>query len=846
MKKRRLVIASIVYNFIIMVFAVVYVNCTDIEIDMEGHMNAEKFYGQINQTISVMIEDNWKIMELCKESIDKDNSGVNVDELQEKLSNMNFQVGLGSSNILFINEDGNYVSLGGERGYINSEINKNLQLKKKAIVIGKIVENKNTIMFGMPVEPSQFKDFEYCTMAVVYNADYIENVLRSYDCDNTGWFIVERNGNVLYAHNYENYRIDNIITYCADMGQLDYEQITLLKDRLADYGSGTISYMKGSEKYYITYVHNPEHNWSIVGIGPRAAYIGNVDYIKILVVTIISGIFAITTIFIINMIMDRRKGTFGSKQYRENKYSIFDILAKSCDDIFIILSWDCRRVEYVSSNIWKIIGNDYESSGKNDVNLFDIKVCGKKLLDVDKIREIKEGEETKSEEKYYNVSDQQNHWYLKIIYHTEDNFKNRYVIIWSDITDEYDKNRHLQQALDIAKNANVVQRRFLAVLSHDTKTPVNAISGMAALIAKDVYNHEKVMEYAEKISQSCLHLQNLVNNFLDINKIESGKSTLNVAKFSIAKMLQDISQVVRVQVRNKKQMFIIETDNLCHNIFIGDKMRISQIIINILSNAIKYTGSKGTIKLYVCEEVMKNAAKNGSKLVFTITDNGSGMSKEYQNILFEPFSRENSSYTAGVQGTGLGMAITKSLVELMGGTIKVSSELGKGSKFTVILYLEADEVYNSLESNADLSCVTGDADNCCAVEGKRALVAEDYSINAKILAEILRMEGISADIASNGREAVKLFEASPAGYYNIILMDIQMPFMNGYDAARYIRSLSHPDAKTIPIVAMTANAFEKETMLAKEVGMDEYVTKPINIKTFRSKLHRLLEGSGET
>jgi len=758
MKRRKCVIASVVYNFIIIVFAIMYVNCTDMEFDIEANRNADKLYGQINQIIACIIDDNRRIIDTYKAGTDRSSDDLKADELQENLRGIK----------------------------------------------------------------------------------YIESALQPYDNEDISWFIVRTNGDVIYAHNYENYKIDNIITYCENAELLDYEQLTLLKEGLAGYGNETFSYKNDSKLYYLTYVHNPGYVWGIVGIGSQTAYVGNTDYIKIFVITIVSVIFAITVIFIINMTAGEQNSISNSKKYDEKKYYAFDILAKSCGDIFIILSRDCKRVEYVSSNIWKMLGHDYGTSAHDNTDLLEAKIDGINLLDIDKIRKIKAGEEEKSEEKYFNISDRQNHWYLKNIYHAEENFENRYLIILSDITDERDKNRRICQALDIAKNANMAKSKFLSALSHDTKTPVNAISGMAVLLARDAGNKEMVTEYAERISQSCHHLQNLVNNYLDINKIEAGKSTLNVAKFSIAKMLQDISQVVRVQIRNKKQMFIIETDNLCHNIFIGDKMRISQIIINILSNAVKYTGINGTIRLYVREEIIKNEAKSGSKLVFTIADNGCGMSKEYQNILFEPFSRENSIYTKGVQGTGLGMAITKSLVELMGGTIKVSSELGKGSSFTVSIYLGTEDLRGILKRDKDNGGAVLNDDNCCDTHSKRALIAEDYEINAKILTEILRMENVSSDIAANGREAVKLFEMSPAGYYDIILMDIQMPLMDGCDAARHIRGLERTDAKTVPIVAMTANAFEKEITQAKNAGMDEYIAKPINIKSFRCKLRKLL------
>lgn len=838
MKRRRFVIASVIYSFIIVVFAMTYIVCKNMAPDEEDYNNAKDMYIKISENLSDMVEDKWRILEIIKENIDENNNRLNMSGLREQLKDTGFENGLGNFNIIFIDIYENYISLDGKRGCLNNDINIKKRLADRFIASGKIIANEDMVMFGMSVPPSKYNGFEYCTIASVYSKEYIENVMNIYDNSNTSWFIAGINGNILYKHNGEDYNINNIINYYEDTAQLDYEQLTVLKDKLADCGSGTISYSEGRERYFLTYIHNMGDDWSLIGLGPSKAYAGAEDYIKVVIVAVIFAVF-IAVIICVNVMMinEEPNNVFILDEKSENKRFITDALEKGYENIFIILSEDCSIVEYVSRNIQEVLGIDYELVSKNDVKLLKVE-DGRSLLDIEEIKLLKPGEEQKVEEEYINLIDGQRHWYLKTIYHANNELENKYMIVISDKTNEHEKDRHIQQALDIARNANMAKDKFLSSLSHDTRTPVNAISGMAALIAKEAGDKQKVIEYAEKISESCQHLQNLVNEILDISKIESGKSTLNTARFSMAKLLQDISQVVRVQARNKNQMFIIETDNLCHNIFVGDKMRISQVIINLLSNAIKYTSIKGIIKLCIREETLKSMTKCASKLVFTIMDNGSGMSREYQSVLFEPFSRENSINVVGVQGTGLGMSITKSLVELMGGTIDVSSQIGRGSKFTVTIYLEAEEVH-TVSKRASQTCC--EACNSFGVAGKKALVAEDYSINAKLLTEILKMEGISSDIATDGREAVKMFEASSKGFYDVILMDIHMPLLDGYDATRLIRSMERSDAKSIPIVAMTASAFEKEIIMAKEAGMDEYITKPINIKAFRNKLCKLLE-----
>lgn len=838
MKRTRLVIASIIYNFIIVVFALMYIACKNAMTDKEIYNISQNKYIEISENLSALVEDKWKILDIIKNNIDSNNNNLNMKTLREELKSTSFEDGLGYFNVIFINEYGEYISLDGKKGHLNNGIIIKKRMGNRFITDGNIIANSDMVMFGRYLPSSVLSDFEYHTIAVVYSLEYMENLLNTYDNGNISWFITETNGNILYKHNGENYNTDNIITYYEDTAQLDYEQLTTLKDKLIDCENGTISYNNGTETCYLTYIHNEGDDWCLIGIAPRSVYAETGDYAIVLIVAGIFIVFYIIIICVYNM-MTKEKGhnTLILDKSGKNRNLIFDILERGYEDMFIIISEDCRRTEYVSRNMQEVFGIDCEEVIKNDVALL-VTNDGKSLLDIDMIESVRQGEEQKIEDEYYNIVDRQNHWYLKTMYHMREELGGKYVIVFSDRTNEHEKDIHIQQVLDIARNANMSKDKFMSSLSHDMRTPVNAISGMAVLIAKEAEDKQKVIEYAEKISEACQHLQGLINEILDISKIESGKSGLNTVKFSMAKLLQEISHVIRVQARNKEQMFIIETKNLCHNIFVGDKMRISQIIINLLSNAVKYTHIGGTIKLCIQEELIKSVTKRASKLIFTVSDNGSGMSREYQSVLFEPFSRENSISVAGVQGTGLGMSITKSLVELMGGTIDVSSRIGEGSEFTVIIYLETDEVY---KRKKDAAAADGERLPSFGTEGKKALVAEDYNINAKIMTEILKMDGIIADIAADGREALKMFELSPEGFYDIIFMDIQMPFLDGYEATRHIRSLERSDAKSVPIVAMSAGAFEKEFAMAKNAGMDEYITKPINIKDFRKKVCKLLE-----
>ena len=527
-------------------------------------------------------------------------------------------------------------------------------------------------------------------------------------------------------------------------------------------------------------------------------------------------------------------------------------------------------------------------------------------------------------------------------------------------------NRQLQQALDAARSANEAKSNFLSNMSHDIRTPMNAIVGFSLLLEKDADDGEKVREYTRKITASSHHLLSLINDVLDMSKIESGKTSLNVDRFSLPALLEELSIILMPQAKAKEQSFTIHVQGAPPEQIVGDKLRLNQILINLLSNAIKYTPQGGTIEFFVSE--LPQPAPQYVKLRFTVRDNGIGMSEDFQKHVFDPFSREISSVTNKIQGTGLGMAITKNLVDLMGGIIQVQSQPGQGSTFTVELSFvqpEQEPTDAWFRQKITRMLVADDEEQICldvqemmrdtgvavsyvtegaaaveaavqahrrgedfhvilldwkmpgmngvdtareirrqigqdvpilvltsydwaeiekearqaginafmpkpffvstfwqtiqplfgdqtapdgsapapaegALDGLLLLVAEDNELNAEILTELLDMEGARCELATNGRQAVEMFEQAEPGHYDLILMDVQMPVMNGYEATRAIRAGSHPEAKTIPIVAMTANTFAEDVRDAMEAGMDGHLAKPVDMDAVRELVARLL------
>ncbi len=531
-------------------------------------------------------------------------------------------------------------------------------------------------------------------------------------------------------------------------------------------------------------------------------------------------------------------------------------------------------------------------------------------------------------------------------------------------------NQQLAEALQAAQAANSSKTMFLSNMSHDIRTPMNAILGFATLLQKDADNPVKVREYTKKVAASGRHLLSLINDVLDVSKIESGKAALTIGEFTLNNMVLSVDTIIRSAAKERGQSFDVSVTGVRHERLIGDETRLNQILINLLSNSVKYTPEGGSIWLRIIGLPQRSAQYEHIRI--EVEDNGFGMTPEYLNVIFDAFTRAENSTTNKVQGTGLGMAITKNIVELMGGTIEVASEVGKGSIFTVELELriagqeenehfweengidrilvaddDADACKNICDLMADTTVAVDvaysgrqavdavlDADakgivyqmvlldwkmpemdgvetarrlraaeknhvpivllTACDWEGIEEqafeagidtflakpffvstlkekvlelrqgqsgtaqadlpqadlggchfLVAEDNEINAEILQELLLMEGATCEVAVNGSQAVKRFAESKPGEFDAVLMDVQMPVLNGYEATKQIRSLARADAQTIPIIAMTANAFAEDVKDAIHAGMNAHVSKPVDMEALKETIHRFVRKQEE-
>ena len=395
-----------------------------------------------------------------------------------------------------------------------------------------------------------------------------------------------------------------------------------------------------------------------------------------------------------------------------------------------------------------------------------------------------------------------------------------------------------EEAFQVAQEANRSKSSFLANMSHDIRTPMNAIIGITSLLRHDAGDKAKVIEYADKIDTSSQHLLGIINDVLDMSKIEAGKTIFKYTDFSILDFMEELNTIFHSQIDEKNQTLTLMKENIRHEWVNSDQVHLMQIFSNLISNAVKYTQEGGVIQFLV-EECETNSSVY-AKYRFLVNDNGMGMSDDFKDKIFDAFTRAENSLTNKIQGTGLGMAITRNLVEAMGGTIDVESEPGQGSCFEVLMDLKIAEERSVLP----VSQIEKEELDVNILKGMRFLCAEDNELNAEILMELLKIEDAECTICENGEKILKTFEQSAPGDYDMILMDVQMPVMNGYEATKAIRRSSHELAKTIPIIAMTANAFSEDIQHSLAAGMTAHISKPVEMKVLKKTVRNIKSGVG--
>ena len=833
-KLRSVFLQLLIILTIMLLLSGSYVQYMTRQVRSESARHLEELFLQVNNNFFSVVTCTWDILHSWDEFIlEKSQDEAGKNQLAGFMEDQGAVWGF--SDFYFLNKNGNYKSLSGKEGYFDlGDSIFSLMNEGEDIVVNNTLSTGEPIfLFAVPVKEGKIGDFSFRAIGVTYHQNSLISLLEIHAFDNSAdCYIVEPNGMIAMTSRKNNTETSyNFFANLEEHAQFQYRTLEMLRSDIENGKKGLVEYREDGTEYYLSYMPVGLEHWSLLGVIPKNTVNANMNSLQVVTMIVTATLFLALSFLIIYSLVRRNRLLIHGKdvelKYREQ---LFNLLAVNVDDVFVMFSAGSAEVEYVSPNIERLLGLSLEQV-KADVSTLE-QAVPEETPKLSATGDLAIGENTRQDGYMMNLRTGEKRWYCGILYHEMVEGSEKYILILSDRTDEKKNDERLLQALDVAENANAAKSTFLSNMSHDIRTPLNGIIGMTVIAQANLKIQEKVEDCLNKISFSSKHLLGLINDILDMSKIESGKMTLSDEQFSIDRLVDGVMELIRPQAAAKNQklntVLKIEERNLS-----GDPLRLNQVLLNLLSNAVKYTQEDGEI-LFSVEE-LNRTSENYVRFRFAVEDNGCGMTKEYMKTLFDPFSREGNTRVSKIQGTGLGMSICKGIVELMGGTIQVQSAPGEGSRFTVELALRMEKEQLSIQENPEEQ-----ENKAFDYHGRRFLVAEDNELNAEIICELLGMQGAEVVLAHDGREAAEQFERSSDGYYDAILMDIQMPVMNGYDSTRLIRKYGRADAGTIPIIAMTADAFAEDIKQAGEAGMDAHVAKPVDMNLLSDALHEVL------
>ena len=802
------------------------------ELYSTGSKNLNEVYTQVCEKFMQITNQQWKLLGMTGDFIEE--ADGNIDDIKRFLDEWKEEWHY--TEFYFIDDDCNYMSSSGGKGYLElgSEWSSLVLDRENIVVDGSLPGSDEVMFFAIPVKLAVIDGFTYNSIAVSYDTDSVNRELgvKAF-AHNTSSYIVYNNGDVVLKSD-GSVDIGGNIFYHLRNASIPGKSLDGFMNSVKAGESGDMYFSLDNEGYYLVYVPVGFKDWGLISMVPLD--IANAGFVFIQQKTVLMAAYIGALLLIVaTVVLYTYYKRYASVKNHEiaRRDMLFSIMGKNLDDVYIMLSWGDWEKLYVSTNVDRVLGI------KNDdtCNLaFDFRYLEKKgeVPKWSDITRLKKGESAVNEYWIKPAGACEYRLFKQGSYHMDKDGDDVLIIIFSDRTYEQQIRGHIEDALHTAEAANLAKSQFLSNMSHDIRTPMNAIVGFSQLLLRNEKKPEKVKKYAQNIVVSSHHLLSLINDVLDMSKIESGKTTLNISDVDITDVVLEIDSIIRPQAAWKNQTFTVRSGNVKHGCIKADKLRLNQILLNILSNAVKYTRYGGNIIFDINE--ISTIGTQFAQYSFTITDDGIGMSKEYINDIFKPFSREENGYTENIQGTGLGMAITKNLIDLMGGTIRVDSEPGKGSTFEVIMEFvisgKNKDKCNTIDDCSDRKN-EDEAEPDRVLEGKHFLLAEDNIINIEMMREFFESEGAVCSCVRSGKAVTAAFSNSSDGQYDMIFMDVQMPGMDGCEAARIIRSMERPDAKTIPIIAMTANAFSDDEKAVLNSGMNAQLTKPINPQKVR-------------
>ena len=796
----------------------------------ESTAHLTEIHHQANQTLYNKVSFNWGVMRMWTPYLERAQSDADVSAfLAQAKEEYHF------TDFFFVSRDGSYITLDGEQGYLDlGRALSQLILDQQPIVANSVVPDKPEIMvFAVPTAKGSYQGFGYEAIAITYNNKDLVDSLKISAFEGRGsTFAVLPDGRVvLDSSSADMSGVHNILAMLKNSAGFTEEQIDALQKAFAAGKSGNLEFSINGTGYYMVYGSASFQNWTILGIVPKSVVNANMNRLQYTTMAMMSGIVGMLAVTALLLVVQSNRHKLRKKdQQLLAREELFSSLSHNVDDVFLMIDTETSKVEYVSPNVQRILGISPEAV-QEDFHVLCAAGGYNCRSRLDDLMQMERGTQQEWNREFIHQETGESRYIHVTGFINDVQGAKKCIVDLSDRTGEHQTTLAVKAALEIAEKASKAKTDFLSNMSHDIRTPMNAIIGITTLMKNELHEPEKLAEHLGKLETSGQLLLGIINDILDMSRIESGKTTLNVEKMNLPRQISQLDSVIRQQAGQRRQTFTVET-HVQHENVLGDPNRLKQVLMNILSNAVKYTPNGGHIRLEIDE---LTHTEHYTKYRFVVQDNGIGMSEEFQKTLFEPFTREEKSGTNKVQGTGLGMAITKSIVDLMGGTIHVESTTGKGTQFEVVLEFPIDAEADTVQQ---AQALPEEEETTSPLSGMKFLCAEDNAINAEILQMLLETKGASCTICSNGQEIVDAFAGVKPGDYDMILMDIQMPVMDGLEAARRIRSSENPLGRVIPILAMTANAFLEDMQKSKEAGMDEHLSKPVDIDALEQTVKR--------
>lgn len=652
----------------------------------------------------------------------------------------------------------------------------------------------------------------------IYQSDGLIYIL---DADSLRFIYEPTSTDVIISGKYD------LHSFLKDFGILDKDLEARISSAIAERSSTIVKMVVNEESSYVYFWPVDEGEWYLCGIIPEQSIQSEGKAVtQTIAVTSILIIAAAAFTFLFYFLY-----SYKNQKVRQYQIDLFHGIAKSIDDVVLLYDCGAGTLELVFDNIRQVLGIDQQLLRRIcDTKHPPEQYRDNRLIQVLRPETIQTGLEFTERIRWNNPeTGAEQCLEIENSYIILDNRK-KCILSILDVTAQEQMQESLRTSVLAAQNASRVKSDFLSQMSHEIRTPMNAVVGMVQIAEVRMDDRDRVADCLKKIKSSSQHLLSLINDILDISKIESQKMSLNEEWFQLPGLLDNLNTILSVQAAMRKQQFTIE--NQAGDVeLLADRTRLSQILMNLLNNSIKYTQDGGHVTLSV--EMGASNVKDHCQMRFRIQDNGIGMSEDFQKKLFMPFEREDDQAVRTQTGTGLGLSIVQSMVSLMGGSIRAESAKGAGTTFYV-------DIEFKFKSGRQIEPVDESVSDVCNLSGTVILLAEDNELNREIAVEFLGMANARVECAVDGREAFEKFNHSPVGYYDVVLMDMQMPRWDGIEATRHIRALERPDSKTVPIIAVTANAYLEDEQKCLDAGMNDHIAKPLDLQEFYSKVKKYL------